>query len=66
MSAIALIPCRKGSSRLKGKNMRLLAGKPLLYWAIKGAIDSGRFKRIVVTTDWMFAPTLRGTCALTP
>lgn len=63
MSAIALIPCRKGSSRLKGKNMALLAGKPLLYWAIKGAIDSGCFSRIVVTTDWdICADVARAMC----
>jgi len=37
MSFIALIPARKGSTRLKNKNFKLLKGKPLIYYSIKAA-----------------------------
>ena len=33
MSFIALIPARKGSTRLKNKNFKLLKGKPLIYYS---------------------------------
>jgi CMP-N,N'-diacetyllegionaminic acid synthase len=60
---IGLIPARFGSKRLPGKNMALLDGKPLLYWAIRGAINSGCFERIVVTTDWdICADVARAMC----
>lgn len=52
MKIIGLIPARGGSKRISGKNMRLLGGKPLLQWAIEGAIKSQRFDEIVVSTDW--------------
>ena len=48
---IAIITARKGSKRLKNKNIRLLKNKPLYYWAIKILKKSGIFKKIVVTTD---------------
>lgn len=38
MSFIALIPARKGSTRLKNKNFKLLKGKPLIYYSVKAAI----------------------------
>ncbi len=37
MSFIALIPARKGSTRLKNKNFKLLNGKPLIFYSIKAA-----------------------------
>lgn len=52
MKTIALIPARRGSKRLSGKNMALLNGFPLLWYAIRGAKDSGIFDEIVVSTDW--------------
>lgn len=50
-SIVALIPARSGSQRIKDKNIKLLAGKPLIYWTIKAAQDSGIFEDIVVSTD---------------
>jgi len=50
-SAIALIPARSGSERVPGKNMRLLAGHPLIAYAIAAAQRSGVFARVVVSTD---------------
>lgn len=52
MKTIALIPARKGSSRVPGKNMALLNGRPLLWYAINGAKESGVFDEIAVSTDW--------------
>ena len=48
---IALIPARSGSKRLPGKNTRVLAGKPLIYYSIKAAIDSKQFSEVIVSTD---------------
>jgi CMP-N-acetylneuraminic acid synthetase len=50
-SAIALIGARSGSERVKDKNVRRLAGHPLLAYAIETARQSGVFDRIVVSTD---------------
>ena len=50
-SAVALIPARAGSQRVPGKNIRPLAGHPLIAYAIAGARESGLFEVIVVSTD---------------
>ena len=50
-SAIALIPARSGSERVRDKNVRPLAGHPLLAYAIAAARESGVFERIVCSTD---------------
>ena len=50
-SAVALIGARAGSERVPGKNVRRLAGHPLLAYAIETARQSGVFDRIVVSTD---------------
>jgi CMP-N,N'-diacetyllegionaminic acid synthase len=50
-SAVALIGARSGSERVKDKNVRRLAGHPLLAYAIETARRSEVFDRIVVSTD---------------
>ena len=50
-SAVAFVPARSGSERVPGKNIRPLAGHPLLAYAIETALQSGCFERIVVSTD---------------
>ena len=50
-SNVAVIPARKGSKRLPGKNTALLCGKPLICWTIDAAINSRKFNRIIVSTD---------------
>jgi len=49
--AVAFVPARSGSKRVPGKNVRLLAGHPLLAYAIETALQSGVFERVVVSTD---------------
>jgi N-acylneuraminate cytidylyltransferase len=50
-TAIALIGARSGSERVPGKNVRPLAGHPLLAYAIATARQAGVFERVVVSTD---------------
>ena len=50
-SAVAFVPARSGSERVPGKNVRVLAGHPLLAYAIETASQSGVFERVVVSTD---------------
>jgi CMP-N,N'-diacetyllegionaminic acid synthase len=50
-SAIALIPARSGSERVKDKNIRPLAGHPLLAYAIATARQASVFDRVVCSTD---------------
>jgi len=48
---IAIIPARGGSKRVPGKNIRPLAGKPLIAYTIEAALESALFHRVVVSTD---------------
>jgi CMP-N,N'-diacetyllegionaminic acid synthase len=48
---IAVIPARGGSKTVPGKNIRPLAGKPLIAWSIKVAQQVGEIDRIIVSTD---------------
>jgi CMP-N,N'-diacetyllegionaminic acid synthase len=51
MKTICIIPARGGSKGLKNKNIRALAGQPLISWPIKAAIQSGVIDKIFVSTD---------------
>jgi len=48
---VAIIPARGGSKRIPRKNLKNFCGKPMITYAIKAAKESGRFDRIVVSTD---------------
>ena len=50
-SVVALIPARSGSERVRDKNIRPLAGHPLLAYAIAAARRAEIFDRIVCSTD---------------
>lgn len=50
-SIVALIPARAGSKRVKGKNIRLLNGHPLIAYTIVAARNSGIFDAVMVSTD---------------
>ncbi len=47
----ALIPARGNSKGIVRKNMSTLNGKPLLFWTIKAAKDSGVFYEIAVSSE---------------
>lgn len=48
---IAVIPARGGSKGIPRKNLRPLAGKPLIWYVINSALNSKVFDKIVITTD---------------
>jgi N-acylneuraminate cytidylyltransferase len=50
-SIVALIPARAGSKRVPDKNIRLLAGHPLIAYTISAALQSKVFSAIIVSTD---------------
>jgi CMP-N-acetylneuraminic acid synthetase len=51
MRALGIIPARKGSKRLVGKNLRPLGGKPLVRWVIEAARAAKALDRLVVSSD---------------
>lgn len=50
-TAVALIPARSGSKRVKDKNIRPLRGHPVLAYSICAARMSGVFDAVVLCTD---------------
>lgn len=48
---LVVIPARGGSKGIPGKNLRVLAGKPLIAWTIEHALQAATPCRIVVSTD---------------
>ena len=50
-SVVGLIPARSGSTRLAGKNVRPLAGHPLVAYTIAAARESRVFEAVIVSTD---------------
>jgi CMP-N-acetylneuraminic acid synthetase len=48
---LGLILARGGSKRLPGKNLRPLAGKPLVAWSVEQARACGALLDVVVSTD---------------
>ena len=48
---LCIIPARGGSKRLPRKNIALLAGKPLLVYAIEAALESGVFDQVCVSSE---------------
>jgi CMP-N,N'-diacetyllegionaminic acid synthase len=51
MSLLAIIPARGGSKGIPRKNIKSLAGKPLIGWTIDVAKQASCIDRIVVTTE---------------
>lgn len=48
---LAVIPARGGSKGVPGKNIKELAGKPLIAYTIEAAIASNVFEKVIVSTD---------------
>ena len=51
MKTLAIIPARGGSEGIPRKNVRLLAGKPLIAHTIGTATQASSVNRVVVSTD---------------
>lgn len=51
MRVLGIIPARGGSKRVPGKNIRLLAGKPLIAYTIEASLKSSLINRLMVSTD---------------
>ena len=50
-SIVALIPARAGSKRVPDKNIRPLAGHPLIAYTISSALQCQVFSAVIVSTD---------------
>jgi 3-deoxy-manno-octulosonate cytidylyltransferase (CMP-KDO synthetase) len=48
---LAVVPARMASTRLPGKPLLPLAGRPIVSWVYSAAVESGLFDRVVVATD---------------
>lgn len=48
---LALIPARGGSKGILRKNIRAIAGKPLIAWTIEAALGAAGVSRVVVSTE---------------
>ena len=51
MSYVAFIPARSGSKRIPNKNIKILAGKPLLIWTLEACIASKKISTVILSTD---------------
>ncbi|EMJ92084.1 cytidylyltransferase domain-containing protein [Leptospira alstonii] len=51
MKILGLIPARGGSKGIARKNIRFIAGKPLIVWTIEAALKSKYLTSVVVSTD---------------
>ena len=48
---VGLVTARGGSKSIPGKNVKPLAGKPLIAWTIEAALQSRGLNRVIVSTD---------------
>jgi len=51
LRSVAFIPARSGSKRVPDKNIKPLAGHPMIAYTVRAALDSGVFDDIVCVTD---------------
>ncbi len=51
MKILAVIPARAGSKGIPNKNIRMIGGHPLIWYAIKNALSSKYITETIVTTD---------------
>lgn len=48
---VSLIPARGGSERIQKKNIKLMAGKPMIAWSIEASQKSKHISRTFVSTE---------------
>ncbi|TET81568.1 MAG: acylneuraminate cytidylyltransferase [Anaerolineales bacterium] len=51
LEVLALVPARGGSKSIPGKNIRLLAGHPLMAYSIAAGLQANSVTRVIVSTD---------------
>ncbi|SEA83356.1 CMP-N-acetylneuraminic acid synthetase [Oribacterium sp. KHPX15] len=51
MRILAVIPARAGSKGIPNKNLRMVAGHPLIYYSLMNAVNSKYITDVVVTSD---------------
>lgn len=49
---LAVITARGGSKGIPGKNIKMIAGKPLIAWSIAAADESQYLTRCIISTDY--------------
>ncbi|HOJ33744.1 MAG TPA: 3-deoxy-manno-octulosonate cytidylyltransferase [Candidatus Hydrogenedentes bacterium] len=50
-SVVGVIPCRYGSTRLPGKPLKLIQGKPMIQWVYERACQVNVMQEVYVATD---------------
>jgi len=48
---LCIIPARGGSKGVQNKNIRIIAGKPLIAWSIEQALKCELIDRVIVSTE---------------
>ena len=51
INTVAIITARKGSKRIKNKNLKLFFGRPIIYYSIKILKKTKIFDKIIVSTN---------------
>ncbi|HAO26199.1 MAG TPA: hypothetical protein DCQ49_14160, partial [Methylophaga sp.] len=51
MAYVAFVPARSGSKRLPGKNIKMLAGKPLVVHTLEAFVNAQKVDRVIFSTD---------------
>lgn len=55
---IAIVPIRSGSKGIPNKNVKLLAGKPLIWWVLN-ALENSNVDKIIVALDKEYIDLIR-------
>lgn len=64
MRVVAIVPIKHHSSRVPGKNYRMINGKPLFCWMLETLLATPEIEQIVIDTD---SPTIKaGLCTHFP
>jgi CMP-N,N'-diacetyllegionaminic acid synthase len=51
MTTLAIIPARGNSRGIKGKNLAMCAGKPLIDWTLEAAMGATLLDKIILSSD---------------
>lgn len=51
MAYVAFVPARSGSKRVPGKNVKLLAGKPLVVRTLEAFVRAKKVDKVIFSTD---------------